>query len=952
MSLQAGSAYSAYRLDTAAFKSDIAYIRSEMVQLKALGEGVPAGKIPLAPVALGGGGGGVAGGAVAAGADADAQAMARAERQALTLASAEARLAVEQGDAARGAQILGQALDQQSARTAQVVNAERQLITIQRQAAGEATGFGRALNQAGTTALQTATAMVGVGAAINTVIQTAQSFGDAFQFKAQFDEARASITAQTQATRDASAMYDQAARFGAQYKFTQQELNVALQNSIPILNSSKSSTDAILGTLARLAQTNPQEGNAGAAFSLRELQSGDITSLVERFNISRDAAYKMRDAIRGGADSVAVLGAYLDSTGNTMDTLKVRTQGAAGAMRDVAIAQENLRLAQAKWSEGAGLAFTDIQARLTTALSDAFAGNGEAIGRGISQTISDALAYGAADYGKKYQETGGNLAASFIAGWNAMNSGRQEAMATSEAESAAIQRVTGSIYQEIAARYQAATGTQQFTSAIEQAAAATGKDGIEQLTNAANAQVLAMRKAELDAAARRAATGLMVSGEAGAAVAARLAASSGGVDVLTAAYYRLMAAQAAAANFKANFFTPVQQGYQNQAEQTKNYVLGQKARIEAAAAAAQAQRDQNFALGDGATKAAILKRELAGLIPGTESYIKKQTELLQLQKQGARGGGGGTRLSDQQKLNNNLLSDQDRYQDQVEKAAIEHGKKLLDIERDYQRKSLEQQNRNEVEKRRSKASFYAGLTGESLTQADRAKLSADYEAAYKESQAIAQRGDQKLAADYRDLRQRQIAEDKSYYEKRSELEKRTREGSRDERKAAQDELQYLEGVRRMQLDAQQEEQKQLLEGGDANARARDEAIANEKQRYADQQDQLALSAEQAGDRKIAAAIRGKKAIDAETAALVTQRQAYDDLLPARGTPAPAVAGGQAPTPAAQAAQEAALTAVFDQAVVDAINTQTGVLGGKLDLIAARVSAVETAVRGLAGRAIS
>lgn len=204
-------------------------------------------------------------------------------------------------------------------------------------------------------------ALVGWGAAISAGVAVLQSFAAAFQLKADLDATTRSIEAQIGATRDFARVQSEAAGFAREFGFTQQETTAALAASVPILQSSQSSTEDILSTLARLAVLNPAEGIQGAAFALRELTSGDVLSLVERFNISKTRAYEMRDAIAAGGDAVQILSEYLDGAGVGMDTLATRTEGATGRLNELKQAQEELALAQAEWAQGPGLEILEVQ---------------------------------------------------------------------------------------------------------------------------------------------------------------------------------------------------------------------------------------------------------------------------------------------------------------------------------------------------------------------------------------------------------------------------------------------------------------------------------------------------------------------------------------------------------------------------------------------------------------
>jgi hypothetical protein len=333
------------------------------------------------------------------------------------------------------------------------------------------------------------------------------------------------------------------------------------------------------------------------------------------------------------------------------------------------------------------------------------------------------------------------------------------------------------------------------------------------------------------------------------------------------------------------------------------------------------------------------------------SRLRREQEALR--GSGARSGGGtaaSARLTDQQKLNNTLLNDQAKYQDQAEAQEREHTQKLLKIQADFEAKSLAQQRANEVSKRQGRADFYDALTSSSkdLGEKESQALSASYEQAFAKAQEIAQAGNQKLADDYLSMRQQQLQKEIEYQKAR---------------KAAADdgdkgEVARLDAIRKLQQEADAEKEKQLLAGGDANVNARDDALASEDQRYLDQQEKAATAAENAGERKRAAAIRNGAAIDVENEKLREQERI---LARVGGRPPGTGAGldGALPPPSAGATPPASPGAspdggesvwrVFDSGVVDALNSGFDRVVAGLADVSRRVGSVESAVRGLSGR---
>lgn len=205
-------------------------------------------------------------------------------------------------------------------------------------------------------------------AALGAASTVAESFKDAFAWQAEMDAATTSINIQLKGVRDANEVWAQAAEFGEKYRYTQEQMTTIISNSVPLLRQSKAGFDDLAGVLARMQVLAPGKSIEEAAFSLRELASGDIVSMADQFNIAKNKVYEMRDAIVAGGDPIVVMAEYLDKAGVSMDTLKARTEGAKGAMNDLVLQQEDLKEAQAEWAEGPGLQLLELQTNVIRGL--------------------------------------------------------------------------------------------------------------------------------------------------------------------------------------------------------------------------------------------------------------------------------------------------------------------------------------------------------------------------------------------------------------------------------------------------------------------------------------------------------------------------------------------------------------------------------------------------------
>lgn len=313
----------------------------------------------------------------------------QAERRALSHAQALSRLAITGGNAAQGERILAAALSQVDRESTAAIRAETQLVATQQRLAQSSQQGATAARQY-TDAFKSGLAgIVGPAAvataAIGGVIKTVDSFRDAFVFKAQLDATTDSFRLQIQSARDAGPIMAQAATFANRYKLTQEELAPALQTSASILRQSNASVEETLGVLLRLQRLSPEQGIEGAALALKELQSLQTTSLVTRFEVSRTAAGNLREEIAGGADAVRVLSDYLRDAGIGMEALSTRTRGAQGALNEYRVVQEELRLAQAEFAQGPGLAILAEQATLARGATRVLSGDFDTMGQSLRQ---------------------------------------------------------------------------------------------------------------------------------------------------------------------------------------------------------------------------------------------------------------------------------------------------------------------------------------------------------------------------------------------------------------------------------------------------------------------------------------------------------------------------------------------------------------------------------------
>ena len=186
------------------------------------------------------------------------------------------------------------------------------------------------------------TKLTGLAAGFASVSVIAGKFVEGFNLVATLDQNRRTLGTLLGDVEKGNKVYQEAIAFGQKFGFTQQEIASSAAAASGILKNTNQTTEQTLAVLARLASLNPAEGIEGATVALKELASGDIVSLAERFNVSKQAANEMKQAIADGADPVQVLDDALTKMGVTSDVLSQRMDGPAGAALKLKLANENV----------------------------------------------------------------------------------------------------------------------------------------------------------------------------------------------------------------------------------------------------------------------------------------------------------------------------------------------------------------------------------------------------------------------------------------------------------------------------------------------------------------------------------------------------------------------------------------------------------------------------------
>lgn len=353
---------------------------------------------------------------------------------------------------------------------------------------------------------------------------------------------------------------------------------------------------------------------------------------------------------------------------------------------------------------------------------------------------------------------------------------------------------------------------------------------------------------------------------------------------------------------------------------------------------ADAVRDATLTTGTAAQKQNLLNKEYqdASRIYGQNSTqaIKAKTALdqyAQSQAKAAGGGGGGkAKLSDQQKLEGALLTDQEKYQQQSEDAASTYARDVEKIYQDYYEKMRQAQRDFDQDQLEGRASFYDNLGSIEGKNAGKIQqqASAAYEAASIEAGKIAQEKGADVADKYMSA-QEQIISARAKRQAAIEQAAQDKDNARAE---------YLKGVDAQYRAAEDAKLSRIKEGEGSIAAERDKQLDEAAAKESDAQEKIATASDRATERKIANADRAGKKIDEEQAKLTALGQTYDRLAPARGTQTtsnPPATTTPTPAPTTTAPAEG------ENPVVTALNAAK-------DAVVAAVNAVERASKETTG----
>ncbi|MCG8348234.1 MAG: DUF4670 domain-containing protein [Chloroflexales bacterium] len=877
----------------------------------------------------------------------------QARDEALALAQAEARLERASGNTVGAINRLEAALAGQATRTRQVIQAETQLVTLKQQLAretgeatnafqrlaGVATGFGKAFGALGITfsAQQIGQFALAAGRQANELEKTQALMRVAARDQATYNQLVQVATANQRA-----------------YGGTLQENLQALGRLAPLARNANLEFSDLNRATQLLALASPEQGLEGANSALRELIEGtgaeSIQSLVEHFDLPQSALRALTDESLTAREKLEGLFTVLEQEGFGAAALNAQLDTTAATY------------------DRLGASISNVIDAIGGAVAEGF----EPAARGLDRLLQAALG----------DKTAQLELQAILNGTPTLD--------LNEALNEAQQRYASALIANGQSQEQAIEAALQNANSL-----ALLQDAIDLANNATWAHSDALQALIPEMIALAAAGGDNV------VILDKLLLhyrSTGDIDFLTAALgaatYQLDANTGAmddnTAAIEANtraLVDETQRAFEaeHQAERLAKFqaelifISDQVAKGHVAAGEAAAKLATKYNIAEDAALALIGSQATLARVEAARTEAQREAaraEAQRLERESReqirtrttrRSGGGRSRqLSDEQRRQNQILSERAKAQQRLEQAEQDHQERILAIQQRFAERQLDQERSNNLSKLQSRAAFYDALTtadAEGQISSEQAQaLSAAYEAAFAESQRLAQEGNTQLAADFLDLRQKQIQEELDFQRRLAAARATAADPEADaaERTRAQEEVSRLQAIENLRRQARDEELKQLLEQGDELIAERDRQLAAETERFRDAQGDIMQASDFATERKIQNALRSGQAIEAETALLREQARVIQSIgprTPAGPTPAPITTGGPGTGGGTNVltVQDPVVAATIsdgDARLEQIVATELGTVRAAVEAVERRVGAVEGAVRGLAGRLVN
>jgi hypothetical protein len=473
--------------------------------------------------------------------NAQAKAANTAAQAAAKLAIADSRVAAAASNAATAAQRNAAAVSNAAAASSRAEKAALSLAMANQRAAASATSTGTYFTKMGDAVSSSLMGIVGPAAVVTTALAGMKAGFDLSQASAKIDATRESFNSLAVSVGTTGSALLTGLRAAAQGTVSDANL-IASANSGILLTGGKLASE--LPRLLEIARASAKATGEDIGFVFDSLVKGiarGSPQIIDNAKITLDA----EGAFKAYAASIGKSSDELTRAEQQQATLNAVMAAGADIIAKTGGATENNANAFAR----AGATIENTKNALGSMIADGLRPYADSIGQmgertqqltdwiGQIGTVTPEAAAATAAYAAEMEKSGSVTLAN-AAYDAALAAAKQQVTAvTTTATAATVQETAASVAYAIQARA---------------AAMATEQKSIADQVAAIDAQTHGIAEEKLAQQAQAAAAAMLASGVQGANAAAMLANSSSRVDVLTAAYYRLAAAQAAAAQAKTN----------------------------------------------------------------------------------------------------------------------------------------------------------------------------------------------------------------------------------------------------------------------------------------------------------------------------------------------------------------------------------------------------------------
>jgi len=169
--------------------------------------------------------------------------------------------------------------------------------------------------------------MAGLG--ISAVTSAAGGLGSAMGvgLVSQMEQTRASFMAFTKDSALTESILADVRSEAAKTPFAFQEMATATASLLPVSKASGQGLMDLVKQAEVLAASNPMQGLEGASFALREAMTGDFTSIIERFNLSRSTINQLKEE---GVSNFEIIGRAMQEMGFDADLIAAKAETLEG----------------------------------------------------------------------------------------------------------------------------------------------------------------------------------------------------------------------------------------------------------------------------------------------------------------------------------------------------------------------------------------------------------------------------------------------------------------------------------------------------------------------------------------------------------------------------------------------------------------------------------------------